>query len=80
MEEAQVLGCTILASEYRGVQEQIRDGIDGRICKLEPEALAANILALEEQPDQRTAYGYAASQREQIDVQQELDKFMELIR
>lgn len=80
VEEAQVLGCTILASEYRGVQEQIRDGIDGRICKLEPEALAANILALEEQPDQRTAYGYAASQREQIDVQQELDKFMELIR
>lgn len=80
VEEAQILGCAILTTEYDGVREQIQDGIDGRICRLEPEVLAAHILALEEQPDRCTAYGHAASKREHADGREELDKLMDLIR
>lgn len=79
IEEAQILGCAILASEYNGVEEQIKNGVDGTICKLEPETLAKEILIFFENPQKVKAYGDAASSRRQTDNLIEINKLMELL-
>ena len=79
VEEAQVLGCTILAVDYPGVEEQIEDGIDGRICKFTSEALAENIIDLFEHPKQMCNYAFAASEKKQTDNEKEVEKLFELM-
>jgi glycosyltransferase involved in cell wall biosynthesis len=46
IQEAQALGCAVLASDCSGNREQISDGVDGVLSPLEPEALAAHIRQL----------------------------------
>lgn len=79
IEEAQVLGCTIVASEHSSVREQIEDGVDGEICKLDSKTLAETILELANHPQQMNAYSRAALEREQTDNQKEIEKLLELI-
>lgn len=79
IEEAQVLGCAIVAVEYHGVQEQIIDGIDGRISKFDPEVLAENIIDLFDHPKQMHDYAAAASEKEQPDHRKEVEKLLKLI-
>lgn len=78
VEEAQILGCAILASDYSGVQEQVRDGVDGEVCKLDPEILAHRILDFADHPEKRKEYGLAASKREQAGLE-EVNKLLELL-
>lgn len=78
IEEAQILGCAILASDHSGIREQVRDGIDGKVCELKADALAENILDFAENPDKWRSYGYAASKREQPDQTKEMKKLMDL--
>lgn len=78
IEEAQILGCAILASDHSGVREQVRDGKDGKICELKSDVLAENILDFAKHQDKWRNYGYAASTREQADKQKEMDKLMNL--
>ena len=68
IEEAQILGCAILVSDYSGVQEQVRDGIDGEVCKLDPGILAEKILNFADHPKKREAYGLAAAKRERANA------------
>ncbi len=79
IEEAQILGCAILVSDYSGVQEQVRDGIDGEVCKLAPEILAEKILNFADHPQKRKAYGLAASKRDQANALTEVNKLLELL-
>lgn len=79
VQEAQILGCAILASEHAGVWEQIEDGIDGKICRPEAKALAESILDLAGHPQRMAAYGRAASKREQTDNQKEIAKLVGLV-
>lgn len=78
IEEAQVLGCTILAVDHHGVQEQVSDGIDGRICGFGPEILAENIIDLFDHPKQMRDYAIAASKKEQTDYKKEVEKLFML--
>ena len=39
IQEAQTLGCAIIASDCNGNREQIIDGEDGLLCELTPEKL-----------------------------------------
>ncbi len=79
IEEAQILGCAILVSDYSGVKEQVRDGVDGEVCKLEPEALAQKILDFADHPEKRKVYGLAASKRERANALTEVNKLLELL-
>lgn len=79
IEEAQILGCAILASDHSGVREQIADGVDGKIYKLEPEILAENIVELANNPQRRKEYGLAASKKEQVNGVEEIKKLLDLL-
>ncbi len=46
IQEAQILGCAIIASDCTGNREQIIHGSDGILCKLSPEAVRDAILEL----------------------------------
>lgn len=46
IQEAQILGCAIIASDCTGNREQIVHGSDGILCKLSPEAVKDAILEL----------------------------------
>lgn len=75
IQEAQTLGCAIVASESSG--EQIKDGVDGRVCALHAQAVAAAITELVKDPKKRRAFGAAAAARrltcgEQIGLLEEL--------
>ena len=43
IQEAQALGCPVLASNCSGNREQIVDGVDGRLVALEPSQIATQI-------------------------------------
>ena len=61
VQEAQTLGCAIIVSE--GSREQVRDGVDGTVCALEPEAVCRAIQELIREPQRRAVYGHAAEAR-----------------
>ena len=46
VQEAQVLGCAIVASDCTGNREQIIDGTDGVLCELSPQAVSDAVLML----------------------------------
>ena len=61
IQEAQTLGCAIVASDSN--EEQITDGVDGFVRPLKPEALAKAILQLAGNAKMRETFGKAAMQR-----------------
>ena len=63
IQEAQALGCAILASDCNGNREQIRNGEDGRLCPLTPEAIAGEVISLLEDESERRRLGQAARQK-----------------
>lgn len=63
IQEAQTLGCAILASDCSGNREQIVDGVDGRFCQLTPEGIASGILELMEDDSLRERLGREAAGR-----------------
>ena len=63
IQEAQTLGCAVIASDCNGNREQIEDGVDGLLCRLEPETLAAAILRLAGDQALRQRLGQAACRK-----------------
>ena len=62
--EAASQGLAIVASDFAGIPEFIRDGVDGRLVPPgDVEALASAIEALARDPTARAALGYAAFRR-----------------
>ena len=64
IQEAQVLGCAVIASDCPGNREQIVNGQDGILCKLEPEAIADSIIGLLEDRKKREMFQRAAGAKE----------------
>ena len=61
IQEAQTLGCAIVASECN--REQITDGEDGILCALDAAAVKEAVGFLIRNPDRRMAYAQAALKR-----------------
>mgnify|MGYP002509961323 CR=1 FL=1 len=80
VEEAQVLGCAIIAADYAGVEEQIENGVDGIVCRLNAVDLAKEIQYLASDLRKRELLGQAASKKMQVDNLKEVNKLMELLR
>lgn len=61
IQEAQILGCAIVASENSSNREQIIDGIDGFLCSLEPEDIKEKIKLLILDKKKRESFQKAAA-------------------
>ncbi len=61
IEEAQILGCAVIASDCTGNREQIVHGEDGILCKLSAEAVADSIIELLTDAAMRQKLGRAAA-------------------
>lgn len=53
IQEAQTLGCPVIASDCNGNREQIENEKDGLLCELTPQAIADSILFLAKNPQIR---------------------------
>lgn len=78
IQEAQVLGCPVLASDCSGNRENVDDGVDGKLCPLTPEGIRDGILWLMEHPEERARYAKAAGQKHQ-EQENGTDKLLSLI-
>lgn len=74
IQEAQTLGCAIIASECSGNRELITDGKDGILCKLTPQAVAHSIMRLLEDEEERKRLGQTARTRKTPQGQEQLFK------
>lgn len=63
IQEAQTLGCAVVASDCGGNRQQVEDGVDGRLCPLTPEGIAAAVGALLSDAEERRRLGRAAGGR-----------------
>lgn len=79
IQEAQTLGCAIVASDCNGNREQIENGRDGVLCQLTPEAIAEAVGALLQNPQRRQALGRAAAGK-QISQSQQVELLLDLLK
>lgn len=63
IQEAQILGKPVLATDCSGNREQIQHGIDGRLCALDPEVISDEIVSMIQHPDVCREYGKQAQKR-----------------
>lgn len=78
IQEAQTLGCAVIASDCNGNREQIEEGVDGILCQLTPEGIADSIQSLLQDDEKRKRLGKAA-ERKNMAQEQELRKLQELL-
>jgi glycosyltransferase involved in cell wall biosynthesis len=64
IQEAQVLGVPVVASDSSGNREQINNGVDGVLCELDPEKIRDEIALLLKRQGLRMAYAGQASGRQ----------------
>lgn len=63
IQEAQVLGCAIIASDCSGNREQIADGADGVLCALDAGDICRKAAELLKDDKRRAALGRAAAKK-----------------
>lgn len=63
IQEAQILGKPILATDCSGNREQIVNGIDGLLCQLSPEAVSEQLLWMIHHPQECRRYGETAENK-----------------
>lgn len=64
IQEAQTLGCAIIASDCNGNREQIVQEKDGLLCLLEPESIEEAVISLVKDRDKRIRLGNAAKEKD----------------
>ena len=69
IQEAQTLGCAVIASDRNGNWEQITDGQDGILCELTPRAIAKSIMELLQDKEKRKALRRAAAKKDMTQPQ-----------
>lgn len=72
IQEAQTLGCAVIASDSNGNREQIEDGKDGILCKLTSRAVAECIEMLYMNEGKRKELGEEAKRKEISHEQEQL--------
>ncbi len=79
VQEAQVLGKPIIASDCSDNSNQITDGVDGILCEFNPKAVAEAVCRLISDKDLMERLGKAASEK-QKKIEDDTDKLTGLIR
>lgn len=77
IQEAQILGCTLLVSDCSGNREQVTQGVDGMMCNLSPEEISSAVEILLK--DEKTAgkYGKMAAKKN-LDKRENVLKLFDL--
>ena len=78
IQEAQILGKPILATDCSGNREQIESDVDGRLCRLDSQSVSDEILWMIAHPDRCKAYGQRARQKS-LDSSAGFDAFFALL-
>lgn len=78
IQEAQILGMPIVASDCSGNREQIISGEDGLLCDFLAQAIYEAIRVLLEEKEKRISYGQKASKKNEAAVA-EIDKLLLLM-
>ena len=78
IQEAQILGKPILATDCSGNREQIEPDVDGRLCRLDSQSVSNEILWMIAHPDRCKAYGQRARQKS-LDSSAGFDAFFALL-
>lgn len=78
IQEAQILGKTILVSDCSGSREQVENGVDGVMCPLTAEDICANVQRLLHDRETCMRLGAAAASRKFADSS-EIKKLLELV-
>ena len=78
IQEAQTLGCAVIASDCNGNREQIADGVDGILCELTPRAVADSAAMLLRDEEKRKRLGQAASEKKTAQ-KEELEKLLRFL-
>lgn len=63
VQEAQILGKPILATDCSGNREQIKDRVDGRLCNLSPESICEHILDMINNPEELKKYSEKSKEK-----------------
>lgn len=77
VQEAQVLGRPIIVSDCSGNREQVLDGVDGLVCSLQPESIAAAAAALLEDEKRCAALAGEAVKKNQA-ISRNIQRLLEL--
>ena len=78
IQEAQTLGCAIIASDCSGNREQIVPEVDGVLCEMTAEGICQCVKELLNDEEKRRAFSRAAAEKELTDVK-EVEKLLSLI-
>lgn len=78
IQEAQILGKPILATDCSGNREQIEDGVDGRLCNLDPESISEQLLDIMRCPEKCKRYSEKAKQKVLCNIKG-LEDFLSMI-
>ena len=78
IQEAQTLGCAIVASDCSGNREQIVPEVDGVLCEMTPDGVFQCVRELLSDEVKRKYFGQAAAAKELTDVR-EVEKLLSLI-
>lgn len=63
IQEAQTLGCAVVASDCSGNRQQVEDGVDGMLCPLTPEGVAGAVERLLADREARERMGRTAREK-----------------
>ncbi len=78
LQEAQTLGCAVVASNCNGNRQQIIDGQDGLLCDLTPQAVADSVISLLKDKEKREKLGRAAYEKE-MPAGGDMEKLLKLL-
>ena len=78
VQEAQTLGKPILVTDCSGNREQIKNGVDGRLCKLDPETISEELLDMIRSPEKCKNYSEKAKQKVFCNIKG-LEEFLALV-
>ena len=78
IQEAKILGKPILATNCCGIREQIVQGVDGRLCQLDPQSICDEILWMIGHPQACKEYGQNARER-LLHHSEEFEDFLKLM-
>lgn len=78
IQEAQTLGCAIIASDCNGNREQIEDGVDGLLCELTPKGIADRIIQLIEDDALRCRIGNHAKEKK-TEYKEDIQKLLRMM-
>ncbi len=79
IQEAQTLGCAIIASDCTGNREQITNGVDGILCALDPKAVAEAAKMLLEDDEKCEELRRGAACRKVV-YEEDINLLMDLIK